>query len=82
MTKSWKKFTAGNFLYIFLIKKCNLLIHRPPYRKPKLEEKPLALKRDHPALKNIKILFVWVIFALLDPDLAYQINTDPDPQLW
>jgi hypothetical protein len=39
---------------------------------PKLQEKPTALKREHPALQNMKILyfflFLWVIFALLDPD--------------
>jgi hypothetical protein len=44
---------------------------------PKLQEKPSALKREHPVFKNIKILdfflFLWVIFALLDPD--------PDQQL-
>ncbi len=51
---------------------------------PKLEEKPSALKREHPVLKNMKILdyflFLWVIFALLDPDPdpATQINADPD----
>jgi hypothetical protein len=43
---------------------------------PKLQEKPSALKRELPALQNLKILyiflFLWVIFALLDPD--------PDPQ--
>ncbi len=37
--------------------------------------KPSALKREHPALQNMKflnfILFLWAIFALLDPD------TDP-----
>jgi hypothetical protein len=48
---------------------------------PKLQEKPSALKREHPALQNMKILyfflFLWVIFALLDPDPATQINTDP-----
>jgi hypothetical protein len=42
---------------------------------PKLQEKPSALKKEHPALPNMKILyfflFLWVIFALLDPD--------PDP---
>ncbi len=29
-------------------------------------------------------LYLWVIFALLDPDPdpATQINADPDPQLW
>jgi hypothetical protein len=26
------------------------------------------------------ILFLWVIFALLDPDPANQINADPDPK--
>jgi hypothetical protein len=42
---------------------------------PKLQEKPSALKREHPALQKIKIvsffLFFGLIFALLDPD--------PDP---
>jgi hypothetical protein len=40
--------------------------------RSKLQEKPAALKREHPALKNMKFLdfflFLWVIFALLDPD--------------
>jgi hypothetical protein len=43
---------------------------------PKLQEKPSVHRSEHPALKNMKILdfflFLWVIFALLDPD--------PDPQ--
>jgi hypothetical protein len=25
---------------------------------------------------------LWVIFPLLDPDLATQINADPDPEPW
>jgi hypothetical protein len=41
----------------------------------KLQKKPVELKREHPALQNMKFLnlflFLWVIFALLDPD--------PDP---
>jgi hypothetical protein len=48
---------------------------------PKLQEKPSALKREHPALQNMKILyffiFLWVIFAHLDPDPTTQINADP-----
>ncbi len=50
---------------------------------PKLQEKPSALKREHPVLKNMIILdfflFLWVIFALLDPDPdpETQINADP-----
>jgi hypothetical protein len=27
-------------------------------------------------------LYLWVIFALLDPDPATQINADPDSQPW
>jgi hypothetical protein len=34
--------------------------------------KPSALKREHPAIQNMKflkkILLLWVIFALIDPD--------------
>jgi hypothetical protein len=59
----------------------------------KLQKKPSALKREHPALKNIKFLnfflLSWVIFALLDPDpeygygsndpIEYGSNSDPDP---
>jgi hypothetical protein len=37
-----------------------------------LQEKPPFLKREHPALQNMKFLnffiFLWVIFLLLDPD--------------
>jgi hypothetical protein len=47
---------------------------------PKLQEKPSALKREHPALQKMKILSFFnffVIFALLDPDPAGQINADP-----
>jgi hypothetical protein len=41
---------------------------------PKLQEKPSALKREHPALQKMKILsffqFFEVIFALLDPQFV------------
>ncbi len=40
--------------------------------RSKLQKKPSALKREHPALQNMKFLnfflFLWVIFALLDQD--------------
>jgi hypothetical protein len=52
---------------IFLIKNCNILIQATG--------EALSPQREHPALKNMKLLnlsmFLWVIFALLDPD--------PDP---
>jgi hypothetical protein len=45
---------------------------------PKLQEKLSALKREQPVLKNMKILafflFMWVIFALLDPDPVQQFE--------
>ncbi len=47
----------------------------------KLHERPSILKREHQALQNMKslyfLLYLWVIFTLLDPDPATQINTDP-----
>jgi hypothetical protein len=55
----------------------------------KLPEKHSALRKEHPALQNMTILYfflfpnfflnLWVIFALLDldPDPATQINADP-----
>jgi hypothetical protein len=62
----------------------------------KLQKKPSALKREHPALQNMKFLnfflLLWVIFALLDPDpdseygsgstdlIESGSNTDPDPK--
>jgi hypothetical protein len=80
-----KKITAENFFFFFGSKNYNLPIPRPLSRTPKLQEKPSALKKEHPALQNMKILylflFLWVIFSLLDPDPdpATQINADPKP---
>jgi hypothetical protein len=71
-----RKIYNWKFKKNFLYKYCNLLIPRPPQRTPKLQEKPSALKREHPALQNMKILylfqFLWVIFALLDPDPHFE----------
>jgi hypothetical protein len=59
---------------IFFIKNCNLPIPKPPLKTSRLQKMPLALKREHPALQNMKFLnffkLLWVIFALLDP--AYE----------
>jgi hypothetical protein len=64
---SWN-FSENNF---------NLFIPRPPWRTSKLQEKPSALKWEHPAHLNINFFnffyfLVRVIFALLDPDPADQ----------
>ncbi len=68
----WKK-----MLHFF--KNFNLLILRPPKRTSELQERLLALKREHLALKTMKCLhffiFLWVIYALgSDPN--------PDPLTW
>jgi hypothetical protein len=83
-----KKITAEKKIKFFWIKNYNLPI--PRQRTPKLQEKPSALKREHPVLKNMKILdfflFLWVVFDLLDPDPdpSTQIIADPDadPKPW
>jgi hypothetical protein len=74
MTKNKIKNYSCKKMNVFLVKNCNLHITRPPYRTSKPLEKPSALKREHPALQNLKFfpfyLFLRVIFALLDPDPA------------
>jgi hypothetical protein len=52
MTKNRKKFVAD--IFFFIIKNQNLLIPRPPKRTSKLQKKPAALKKEHPALQNMK----------------------------
>ncbi len=87
-----KKFTAEENFIFFIIKNCKLLIHRVLKRTLKLQERPWALKEKHPALQNMKFLFLnfllffWVIFAHLDldsisgsTDLA-ESGTNPDPK--
>ncbi len=55
---------------IFLIKYCNLLI------QSKLHEKPSALKREHPALQNMKFpFFLFLLVIFLDPDSDYETLT-------
>ncbi len=48
---------------------------------PKRPEKPSALKKEQLAPQKIKILYFFlylqIIFALVDPDSATQINADP-----
>ncbi len=79
MTKHWKKITADNF---FLIKNYNLLFSRPP-KPSKLRKKPSALKREHPALQNMKFRnFVYFCGPFLLSWIRIRIripNTDPDP---
>ncbi len=71
-----KKIYSWKFNFYFLYQKLQFTY---PYS---------ALKKKHPALQNMKILyfflFLWVIFALLDPDPnpATQINADPHPKPW
>ncbi len=59
MTKNWKKFTAE--FSSFSLSKIAIYLSVGPKRTPKLQKKPSALKREHPAL-------LCVIFALLIPD--------------
>jgi hypothetical protein len=74
MTKNIKKLQLkqNRKFNNFLIANRNFLIPRP--RTSKLLEKRSALKREHPALQNMKFLnffiILWVISDLLDPDLT------------
>jgi hypothetical protein len=67
-----RKIYSWNFLISFLEKNCNLLIRRPSKRMSKLQDKPSALKRKHPAQKMKFIINFFSIFVghfcLLDPN--------------
>ncbi len=59
--------TAEIFSSLFCIKKCHLLIPRPPQRTPKLHEKPF-LQLSKETIQHYKRFindFLWAIFALL-----------------
>ncbi len=52
------------FFLFFFIKNCNLRIPRPPKRTSKLQEKPSALKREHPHFfQNMKFLDFFSYFC-------------------
>ncbi len=69
--QNWKIYRWQK-VHNFWTKKCNIFIPRPPWRASKLQEKPPALKREHPALQACTFthhfFFVCVIFVHLDPD--------------
>ncbi len=64
-------FKTRNFLIFFYFCGSFLLPSWIRIRISKLQKKPSAFKRKHPALQNMKFLnffqFLWVISALLDP---------------
>jgi hypothetical protein len=73
------------------IRNCNLLIPRPPKRTSKLQEKPSARIREHPALQNIKFLFSIFLgqlcppgsgsFDLIESGSTLKCDRDPDLDL-
>jgi len=66
-----KKYSRNLYIFFF-IKIYNLLMSQ-------LQEKPSALKREHPALQKIKLisffLCLWVILALPDPDSDWKTES-------
>ncbi len=64
-------------------KKYNLPIPRPPERTSNLQKKPSALKREHPALQNMKFpkLFVYFCGPFL-PSWTRIPNPDTDQRTW
>jgi hypothetical protein len=63
MTKNLTKITAGKNLGYFFDRKLHLLIPRPPRKTSKLKEKLSALKRENPALQNMKFINFFIIFV-------------------
>ncbi len=72
-----KKKCSWHFLQSFFDQKFNLLMS-------KLQEKPSALKREHPALKKMKFMnFFYACGSFFPSWIRIRIaNPDPDPQHW
>jgi len=96
MAKNWRKKTAKIFFFSFFDHKFQFTY---PYVSSKdvqvtVEEKPSALKKEHPALQKMKFincfLFFWAILPswiqirianpYQDTDPGTPLNPDPDPQ--
>jgi hypothetical protein len=78
MTKNGKKLTAGKkIIYSYFFKsKIEIYLFLGLRKGPTSYRKSSALKREHPALQNMKFLnfflFFWVNFALLDLDPDFE----------
>jgi hypothetical protein len=100
MTKNWEKFTSEKKLYIFLVKKVQFEFSYPQASIKDVqvtEEAFCHQKRTSSTSKHEiskKVLFLWVIFALLGPvpDLdsgsgygstdLIESGSNPDPKHW
>jgi hypothetical protein len=67
-------------IFFLQIRNCILLIPRPSFSTTKIQEKPSAFKREHPAFHSMNFstffCFFCVIFVLLDPDPLSKLNPD------
>jgi hypothetical protein len=63
MTKNWKKYSW--IFFSFFDKKLNLKLISKPHtlRTSKLQEKPSALKGEHPALQKMKFINCFLFFS-------------------
>jgi hypothetical protein len=81
-----KKCTAKRFFYFY--ENYNFVIPRPPERTSKLQQKPSPLKREHPALQNMKFInFFYFCGSFLPSWIRIRIqpnkiNADPYPKHW
>jgi hypothetical protein len=80
-----KKIFSKKNLNFFWIKNYTLSIPRPLERTSKLQNKPSAFKREHPALKNMKFLnffywISWIQIRIPNRNPLTWLNPDPDPK--
>jgi hypothetical protein len=66
-------------ILIFFKSKIAIYLSLGLHKRRPIHEKPSALKKEHPALQNTKFpyffLFMWAIFALLDPDPQFECGS-------
>ncbi len=82
--QKWTKIQPKFFFLHVLIKNCNLLIPRPSLRTSRIQEKPSALQREHPALQTWNFLpFICFCRSFMPSRIRIRIpNPDTDPLTW
>ncbi len=76
MTKNWKKFTTETKFSYFFDKKFSIYLSLGFHKGRQIYRRPSALKREHPAVQNMKFLDFFLFC-----ELRIQ-NPDPDPLTW
>ncbi len=87
--KTKEKKTAEKFSHLFFDQKLQFTYPKASIKTSKLQEKPSAIKREHPTLQKMKLINFfyfsgsfspsWIRIRIANPDPGTPLNPDRDP---